>query len=119
MNKSLYGARASVKIKFEGDIAALAARLKEILELHELDVEHDEDPPHDLKAMGGALGFTVWLKRLPGDHAPLYELSFATGHSHREMFEDRMHDLSPWLARYLAEVGQLVAEVDAPEGLNG
>ena len=100
MNKDLiiFGARAKVYLKFNDDMQSLAKRLSEDLLLPEFYFDTDQDEPHEEFGSCEALGFQLWL--VSSDLIDFsYLLEIATEHSHEEIMNDRMHDLSPWLAR--------------------
>jgi hypothetical protein len=105
MNKDIiiFGARAKVYLKCDDDMQSLAKRLSEGLLLPEIYFDTDEDEPHEEFGSCEALGFEMWL-RSSDLKAFSYLFEIATEHSFKEIFEDRMHDLSPWLARFIAEI---------------
>lgn len=109
--KTVFGARAKVVIDYEGDLRELARYLGERLFQIEFYFDTDMDPPHDEFAMSEALGFSVWLYHLSENENFNFEFSFETNHALEEVMDDRMYDLSPWLLRFVRDIGRLKAEI--------
>ena len=110
----IFGARAKVYLKFNDDMRSLAKRLSEDLLLPEIYFDTDQDEPHEEFGLCEALGFQLWLL-----NSDLKEFSFLlmieTEHSHKEIMNDRMHDLSPWLARFIAEICDIESYIIDPQ----
>ncbi|MDB5105340.1 MAG: hypothetical protein JWP91_3029 [Fibrobacteres bacterium] len=108
MNKDapipVFGARAAIRMRFTGDIKDLASKLASGLMLPEFRIGPREDPPHDVLGLAEALGWEVWLEHGPDNASYPYSLKMETSDSFREISSNRMHDLSPWLARYVSSV---------------
>lgn len=102
-NENVFGAKASVYLKFEQDIKSLATKLQEGLIIPSFEVITREAYPHDLVGSSELLGFEVWLEssNLNGCQ---YHFKIETEHCLTEQVNDRMYDLSLWLARYIAEI---------------
>jgi hypothetical protein len=97
----VFGAYVCVWIRYEGTLEQLASNLATALNLKSLVVEPSDDPPHDKMGMAEAFGWEVWLQA-DSEHPPYnFRLRMETEDSITESFEGRMHDLSPWFARFL------------------
>ena len=113
-HKTLYGAFACVYIRFDGDLEQLADTLALALNLKSFDVEASEEPPYEKIGSAESLGWEAWLQVDSGNPPYNYRLRIETENSFRESFEGRMHDLSPWLARFLMAVGDIEAVPEVP-----
>jgi hypothetical protein len=100
----IFGAKASIHLRYEGDLASLAAKLSAAMIMPAFQVGHRESPPHDLMASSEALGWELWLEQTSAVQSFHYLLRMQTEHSVEESFNDQMHDLSPWLARYVSSI---------------
>lgn len=98
----IYGAKATINIKYMGGIQGLADLLKSGLMIPELNVSPRETHPYDVMGSAEALGFELWLEQNQPGQPYQYRLTIETSHSLEESFSDQMHDLSPWLARYIS-----------------
>lgn len=103
-NLKVYGAKAAIYISFEGDLPSLASKLSAALLVSDFDVGPREIPPHDIMASGEYLGWELWLEQRQQEMPFQYSLRMQTEHSLAESFNDDMHDLSPWFARYVSLV---------------
>jgi hypothetical protein len=99
-NPEVFGASASVCIRFEGHLKALADKLAEALNIRGFRVEPSEYPPYNEIGSAEALGWELWLEA--GQTMGEFNLRLETEHAVEEVFHGRMHDISPWLARFLA-----------------
>lgn len=106
MNKDIpvFGARAEVYLKYDGELTALADNLSANLVHVPFDIETRESPPYDVVGSCEALGFELWLEQVDRDEPRKYRLRFETEHCVEESFNDQMHDLSLWLARYISSI---------------
>lgn len=102
MNKKLLGAKASVYLKYDSEIKELAKLLTDELELPEIYMDTDMDPPHEVFGMSETLGFELWLHKstLIKDFNFLIEIE--TYMDVKDRFEYEMFDLSPWFAKEIA-----------------
>ena len=98
--RNVFGAYASVCIHFDGTLKSLASKLSAALDIRGFDVNVDEYPPHNEIGSAGALGWELWLEAT--DAEGQFVLEARTTHAVEEIFHGRMHDLSPWFARFLA-----------------
>lgn len=112
-NKSVFGARAEVFLKFDGRLELLAGTLSEGLVHVPFNVGLREEPPYDSIASCEALGFEIWLEQ---SSVGVFRLRFETEHCLEESFHDQMHDLSLWLARYVSSICEVDALVKAADG---
>lgn len=97
----IFGAFAFVRIRFDGSLQSLANKLCVALNISSFTMEPSEYPPHDMTGSTEALGWGIWLeaaKACPGS----FDLRMETEHAVEEVFHGRMHDISPWLARFLS-----------------
>lgn len=100
----IFGAKAAIHVRFSDDLRSLANKLAVGLMLPEFRIEPREDPPHDEMGSVEALGWEVWLEKTDTVQSFQYTLKMETTHSLEESFHDQMHDLSPWLARYVSSI---------------
>jgi hypothetical protein len=108
------GARAKVYLKYADGLSALAKQLSDGLNVPELTIETDQYPPHEYFGRGEALGFCIWLhnsRQLPEFN---FLIQIETKHNTEESFDDKMYDLSLWLARYISEILDIESFVDTP-----
>ncbi len=109
-----YGATAEIQIQFDGSIEELSAKLAQALNLRDLTVEQDEHPPHRKTASSEAMGWEVWLQNL-SDNAPNhFRFKMETVLSLEALVENKMHDLSSWLAKLVSTLCDVKA-VPGPE----
>jgi hypothetical protein len=101
---NIFGAYAKVYLKHTGDIKEVASKISKGLVLPNFSVEFNEYPPYDLIGSCETLGFEVWLNKVPSVNGYNFVFEMRTGISHEELFLDQMHDLSPWMARYIARI---------------
>lgn len=96
----MYGAKASIRIRFEGDIKGLATKLSQGLAIHDFRIDPREDVPHDIVGSNEALGFEMWLEEHPNSQDQFrFSLTLSTQDSFLETAQGRMHDLSFWFAK--------------------
>jgi len=100
----IFGAKAAVHVRFSGELRSLASKLAAGLMLPEFSIQPREAPPHDEIGSVEALGWEVWLEKSDAVQSFQYTLKMETTHSLEESFHDQMHDLSPWLARYVSSI---------------
>lgn len=105
---TLEGAKASMRIRFQGELTALSARLSKGLEIHDFRVEPREDPPYDAVGSCEALGFEMWLEEKP-DSQDSFRFSFtlSSQESSSKGLLGKVHDLSPWFAQFTSLVCQI------------
>jgi hypothetical protein len=63
-----------------------------------------EDPPHDKLGSVEAFGWEAWLQHSDTIESFRFTLKMETSNSFNEIFNDQMHDLSLWLAKYVSSV---------------
>lgn len=100
----IFGAKASIHIKYGGDLTSLAAILAAGLMLADFEVSQRETPPYDILASAESLGWQLWLESNDSMNSFQYSLRMETEHCLDELFKDQMHDLSPWFARFVSLV---------------
>lgn len=99
MDKKLFGAKASVYLKYDGEISALAKILSDGLELPEFDIDTDMFPPHEIFGMTETLGFELWLNKSTFVKDFDYIIKIETYMDIKDDFEYEKFNLSPWFAK--------------------
>ena len=102
MDKKLFGARALVYLKYDGEMEELAKVLSDKMEIPEIYFDTDMDPPHEVFGMGGALGFQLWLHESTDIEGFNFEIAIETSMDVRDHFDYEMFDLSPWFAKEIS-----------------
>ena len=97
-----WGAKAKVYLKYDGDIKALAEIISKGLLLPEFTIDTDMDPPHDTFAYCEALGFEIDIYQSKDFSDFGYYIIIATENCHDEIMNDRMHDISIWLEKFIS-----------------
>jgi len=100
--EAIYGAKAYVAIQFVGTFDQLATKLADALNLKEITIETNEEPPHQRIASAETMGWELWLEEDTNNPLHNFRLRIETEHAMKESFLGRMHDLSPWYARLVA-----------------
>lgn len=113
MINEIFGAKALVYLKYDGDINSLADELSKGLVLPSFSLETKKDTPHDLFGSCEAFGFEGWLESSEEISGFGYTFKIETEHSLEESFNDKMHDLSLWLARYIFSICEIQTFVPA------
>ncbi len=102
--EKVFGAKALIYLKTNQDIQKISIALSKGLILPEIEIAPAEYPPYDLSGSCEALGFELWLEKTDKIDGLHYSLKIETEYSIIESFEDQMHDLSQWLARYISKI---------------
>lgn len=100
-DQEVFGAFASVRIRFNGNLQALGEKLGGAFNISSFKVEPSEYPPYHEIGSAEALGWELWIQAAKLG-VGIFDLRLETEHAVEESFHGRMHDLSPWLARFLA-----------------
>lgn len=100
----VFGAKARINLKHEGDIRSLAAKLSKGLILPDFKIETREDPPHDVVGSLEVMAWEMWLERDTSIDSFHYSLSMETEDCLEEISRRQMHDISPWLARFVSKI---------------
>ena len=116
MENEIYGAKALVLLKYDGDISSLAAQLGAGLIIPDFDVETSEYPPHELIGSCELFGLEAWLESSSDVSGFPFQFSMNTEHCDEEIMGGRMHDLSLWLARYISEICKIETFVPTADG---
>jgi len=111
--REVFGAFASVCIRFDGSLLALAEKLSVALNIGGFRVEPSEHPPYTDIASVEVFGWELWLEAATTNGE--FNLRGETEHAVEEVFHGRMHDLSPWLARFLAMMCDLDVRPSTPD----
>lgn len=101
----VYGAFSKVFIHYEGSLQDLGSIIETGLNIPKFRFENMEVEPYDLVGYFEVLGFEVELRNnQDSEKWPDYQyfLSATTTDSFQELFNDRMFDISLWMARYIS-----------------
>ena len=115
MGNEIFGVRAAIRIQYSGNIRELARILAVALKVDGFLIEREEYEPFDEVGYAEAFGFEAWLHPLPGDEKKWFGLVLDTTYSIDEINNDRMHDVSGWLARFVAATCEV--NVEAAPGM--
>ena len=118
----VYGAYAKVYIKYEGNLHEIGSHLEKCLEMQAFRFENREDEPYDLLGYAEMLGFEVQLQFLKANNKwPRYEYLFEaiTTDSFDEIHRKQMHDISHWMARYIALMCKVITLAVNGDGETG
>lgn len=110
MDMKVFGAKAKVYIKFDGNLLALGKVISKGLQIPDFWIKDDTELPYSSTAMSEAFGFESWLKKVDDDSWD-YKFEMSTMHSTGEMFSGDMYDLSEWLRRYLEDICDLKVKI--------
>ena len=113
-DREVFGAFAAVRIRFDGNLRCLTDRLSVALNISSFNVELNEYPPHNEIGSVEALGCEIWLE-VDDTDSGVFNLRLETEDAVEEVFHGRMHDLSPWLARFLAMMCDLDVSAGIPD----
>jgi hypothetical protein len=104
LGNDIFWASAFVYIKFSGDIESLVEKLGCGLAMPDFVVKIRENSPYDKMAEFEVMGFEGWLEETSEIAGYAFRLRLETVHCLQEHVQGRMHDLSPWLARFVTEI---------------
>lgn len=102
-----FGLNAKVYLKYSSRLENLANILSKGLMIPSFFFDTDMDPPHDVTGMCESLGSDLWLEKNSDLEDFSYLLTLETKLSIDESFNNKMHDISPWLARYISKVCEI------------
>ena len=105
----IFGAKAAIPIRYEGDIHTLGAKLSKGLMIPDFNISPREYPPHGIQGTAETLGWEMWLERIETRDEYKYSLRMETEDSFEEIRRNQMHDISPWLARFVTKICKLDA----------
>ena len=106
--KNIFGVRASLRIKYTGDLKNLGEILKEGLILNSVWYKSDMEPPHEITGMAETLGFELWFyKTKEGE----FILDLETSSSIDTRYSKSFHNISEWLKEYLETTTNLDLEL--------
>lgn len=103
----VFGVSATVWIFYPGALRELAATLATAFNIDGFLIESEEYEPFDEVGHAQALGFEAWLRESHEEGKGWFSLELSTDHSIDEIRNDRMHDVSKWLARYVGDTCKL------------
>ena len=103
ISREIFGARAQIYMKYNGKMNELANVISNGLLLPEFILEKSEYPPYNLSGSCEVMGFELWLEMSDISEFP-YFLKLETELCTKEIFDDKMYDLSLWLARYVSTI---------------
>ncbi|MEI2454253.1 MULTISPECIES: hypothetical protein [Lysobacter] len=109
LENEVFGVRAAVRIYYPGDMHDLAALLADAFEIDGFSIEPEEYEPFEEVGFAEAFGFEAWLSRWPEEDGAWFGLELCTDDSIEEVLHGRMHDISGWLARFVANTCNLPA----------
>lgn len=109
----IYGAFASIIIIYDGSLRQLAEKLAVSLNLNAFEIETSESPPHEEVGSAEAMGWEAWLNT-SSEAQGRFCLRMETEHSISEIYEGRMFNLSPWLARLVTTLCEVQAFPERP-----
>jgi hypothetical protein len=107
----VFGARAKVFMRYEGEMKELSKKLSKGLILPDFLIEFREEAPYDLTGSCEALGFELWLNKTSEMDKYDFVLEMETELSYDELSLDQMHNLSLWLARFISRICDLETSV--------
>tara|TARA_Y100000768_G_scaffold377274_1_gene350290 strand:+ start:314 stop:712 length:399 start_codon:yes stop_codon:yes gene_type:complete len=102
-----YGVKAQVYLKYEGDIENLSQKISLGMILPNFSFDTDMEPPHEVFGYCEALGFEICLRKYMESKDYTYSLTLETELSIKESFNGQMHDISPWLARFISKICEI------------
>jgi hypothetical protein len=111
MMVKIFGAKAQVLLRCEHNLEELSKVLSKGLFLPDFIVEFMEEHPFELTASCEALGCQLWLNSTSEFGNYTFILELETELSYSEISLNQMHDLSPWLARFIAKICDIDAAV--------
>lgn len=101
---SFYGVKALVYLKFLDNIEELSSMVSKGLELPNIIISNNEEHPYDLYGRCECLGFEIWLNKTSYVEDFSFKIEIATQDCIEEVFYNKMHDVSPWLSRYISRM---------------
>ncbi len=115
----VHGAYANVFIQYKGSLQELGSIFEKGLNISTLRFESIENEPYNVVGYAEIFGFEIELK--PSDKWLDYQyvMSATTTDSFQEIYNDRMFDISLWLARYISLVGELTTMAEDSDRQTG
>lgn len=107
----IYGVKAKAYINYSETIHHLSEIIAKRMILPEFYFKTDMDPPHELVGHCEAMGFSLWLYAATTFTGFNYVLELETNSSFSEIVNGHMHDISPWLVRYLYKIGGIESAI--------
>lgn len=111
-----FGAKASIYIKYNGDIASLTNKIGKVFVIKDFSTEVSEWPPHNTVSSFEECGWEGWVEASEKHEGYHYIFTMETWSSHEEIMDNRMHDLSYWLAKVVSSLCNLETLVAEKEG---
>ena len=102
MDKKLFGARALVYLKYDGEIEELAKVLSDKMEIPGIYFDTNEEPPHELIGMSEFLSIELWLNKSDSVEGFNFEIEIETFTKVEDRSKYERFDLSPWLAKEIS-----------------
>jgi hypothetical protein len=100
--KKLFGAKALVYLKYNGELEELAELLSSKMEIPEIYFDSDIDPPYEITGMSEFLGIELWLNKSVSVEGFSFEVKIETYLDGEDRSKYEMFDLSPWLAKEIS-----------------
>lgn len=113
----IWGVKAIVFFKTDEDLESLAAKLSSALRLPDFNFDTDQDPPHEKFGSCESLGSEIWLNKLPEEDVFSFVLKMESSGIPEAVLSDQMHDVSPWLGKYISELTDLNVFIKCDENI--
>lgn len=103
------GAFCKVFIQYEGSLKDLGDKMEKELNIPEIRYETMDYDPYELVGYSETLGFEIEIKAIRSEKWPQYHYTFEaiTTDSFKEIYSDRMFDISLWMARYISLICEI------------
>jgi len=103
----IFGVKAKVHLKFNGEIVDITNIISKRMSIPKFSLESREESPHEIYAFSESTGFEIWLEKSDTLEKYPFSLKFETSLSTKESYENQMHDISPWLARFVSKICEI------------
>jgi hypothetical protein len=101
-------------VDHEGSLEDLAAKLSSGLNAPPFSIGPREDPPHEKLGSLEAFGWQAWLEHSDAIESFRFTLKMETSNSVNEIFNNKIHALSLWLARYVSSICKMDSLASEP-----
>lgn len=100
----MFGVKANIYLDYKGNLKSLTKDLETGLNLPEFWFKTNQDFPHDEFGMCEILGFEITVNKSQTLKDYKYFVEFTTSNCTQEIFNDQMHDISLWFAKFISEI---------------
>lgn len=107
----VFGAKAIVYLKYNGDLKSLAEIISQGMLLPPFYFKSDTFPPHEVAGSCETMGFQVWLEKSNDKEGYQFLFQFETQLSLKETIDNRVHNLSFWAARFISKMCKIDTRV--------